>query len=66
MLYVSKVNKKKKTCFFFLNNNKMPYMSEVIKNKGLEKKNDLFTYRPKSLYWMEFSEMDRNGWNGAE
>ena len=36
MLYVSKVNKKKKT--FFLNNNKIPYVSEVIKNKGLKKK----------------------------
>ena len=38
MLYVSKVKRKKKSTLLKENNNKMLYVSEVIKTKGLEKK----------------------------
>ena len=55
MLYVSKVKRKKKSTLLKENNNKMLYVSEVIKTKGLEKKKDSFTYRLKSSYWVKFS-----------
>ena len=55
MLYVSKVKRKKKSTLLKENNNKMLYVSEVIKTKGLEKKNDSFTYRLKSSNWVKFS-----------
>ena len=37
----------------------MSYASEKI--NGVWKKNDLFTYQPKSPYQMEFSGMEQNG-----
>ena len=66
MLYVSKVKRKKKSTLLKENNNKMLYVSEVIKTKGLEKKKDSFTYRLKSSNWVKFSWMDWNGWNWVE
>ena len=58
MLYVSKVNKKKKHVFVFVffNNSKMPYVSEVIKNKGLEKK----------MIRLHTSQNHFTGWNLAK
>ena len=67
---MSKLNKK--NTLLKENNNKMSYVSEVIKfshkkkNEVIKKKNDSFSCQLKLPYWVEFSEMDRNKWNGAK
>ena len=57
MLYVSKVKRKKKSTLLKENNNKMLYVSEVIKTKGLEKKKMIHLH----IGWNH-----QTGWNLVE